>query len=257
MAPGEMFSLHGRVALITGASRGLGFEIAKALARAGARVVINGSNPERAEAAAAALTADGLDAFALAFDVRDEAVAGAALDQLAASEGRLDILVNNVGTRLRAPIDEMTTDAFRELLDIDLVAPFALSTRAAKIMRAGGYGRIIMMASIQGLLGRTGDAAYISAKGGMLALTRALAAEYGPDGITCNALVPGSFATETNQEMANSDAGRKLAQRRAFLRRWGEPHEVAGAAVFLASEAASYVTGASIVVDGGWSASSL
>jgi gluconate 5-dehydrogenase len=148
-----------------------------------------------------------------------------------------------------------TSTAFRELLDIDLVAPFALSTHAAQVMREGEYGRIIMMASIQGLLGRAGDAAYISAKGGMIALTRALAAEYGPNGVTCNAILPGSFATETNLEIASSDAGRKGARRRAFLRRWGQPHEVAGAAVVLASEAASYVTGASIVVDGGWSVS--
>ncbi|MDB5446648.1 MAG: idnO [Phenylobacterium sp.] len=252
--PTQPFSLAGRTAVVTGASRGLGFEMAMALARAGARVFVNGSHAGRAEAASARIVEEGFQAEPLVFDVTDEAAARAALSHAAAASGRLDILVNNVGMRLRQPLEAIDAAGLREMLDVDLVAPFLLSKHAAELMKASGYGRIIMISSVQGMFGRRGDAAYITAKGGMIAMARALAAEYGFFGVTCNTIAPGSFATETNADIVATPEGQALVKRRSFLRRYGEPHEIAGAAVFLASEAASYVTGALIPVDGGWSA---
>jgi len=247
------FSLAGRTAVVTGASRGLGFEIARALAAAGAQVFVN-SRAEGAAAAAERIVREGGQAQPLAFDVAEEAAGRAALEQAAKAAGRLDILVNNVGMRLRRRIDEIDAPALREMLDVDLVAPFLLSKAAAELMKPNGSGRLIMISSVQGLLARRGDAAYITAKGGMIAMARALAAEYGAFGVTCNTIAPGSFATETNAEIVATPEGQALARRRTFLRRYGEPHEIAGAAVFLASDAAAYITGAMIPVDGGWSA---
>lgn len=250
----DIFSLQGRVALITGASRGLGFEMAKALARAGAHVVINGSNAERAEAAAQAIGTEGGSASAACFDVGDHQTGEKQLRAIVAKQGRLDVLINNVGLRLRQPLQDISTEAFKRLLDVDLVAPFALSRAAAEHMRAGGYGRIINISSTQALQGRKGDAAYITAKGGLISLSRALAAEFGADGITCNAILPGSFETETNLPFTQTEQARSLVSKRTFLKRFGRPHEIGGAAVFLASEAGSYVSGAALLVDGGWTA---
>ncbi|NBB16504.1 SDR family oxidoreductase [Caulobacter sp. SLTY] len=244
------FDLTGKVALVTGAARGLGLEMARSLGQAGATVFLNGRAADRLAPALEVLKTEGIDARASVFDVADEPAAAAAI----AGFERLDILVNNVGLRLRAPLHEVTTDAFRTMLDVDLVAAFALSKLAAEIMKRHGYGRIIMVSSTQGIAGRKGDVAYITAKGGMIALTRALAAEYGADGLTCNAIAPGGFATETNAHLMTSDASLKIARRRAMLQRYGRPEEIGGAAVYLASPAASYVTGSVLVVDGGWTA---
>jgi len=248
------FSLDGRTAVVTGASRGLGLEMARALAHAGARVFVNGSHEGRAAAAAKQIADEGLAAEPLVFDVADEAAGRAALAKAASATGRLDILINNVGMRLRQPIEAIDSAALRGMLDVDLVAPFLLSKHAAELMKPAGFGRLIMISSVQGMFGRRGDAAYITAKGGMIAMARAIAAEYGYFGITCNVIAPGSFATETNAALVARPEGQELVKRRTFLRRYGEPHEIAGAAVFLASEAASYVTGAVLPIDGGWSA---
>jgi len=244
------FDLSGRVALVTGAARGLGLEMARSLGQAGAIVFLNGRDSDRLAPAIDRLQAEGIDARPSVFDVADEPAASAAL----AGFDRLDILVNNVGMRLRARLDEVTTDAFRTMLDVDLVAAFALSKLAAEIMKRHGYGRLIMVSSTQGIAGRKGDVAYITAKGGMIALTRALAAEYGAEGITCNTIAPGGFHTETNAHLMTSEASLKIARRRAMLQRYGRPEEIGGAAVYLASTAASYVTASTLVVDGGWTA---
>lgn len=248
-----MFDLHGKVALVTGSSQGLGFEIARGLAVCGATVLVNGRNAGRIQEAAQALVDEGLSALPMPFDVADRAVADAATRDIMNRHQRLDILVNNVGQRMRRSIDKIGGNEMRSILDIDLIAAFELAKQAAEAMRRGGYGRIIMISSIQGLLGRAGDIAYITAKGGMIALTRALAAEYGPDGITCNCIAPGSFITPSNAALELPEA-QALAHRRTFLGRFGRPEEIAGAAVFLASGSASYVTGAVLTVDGGWSA---
>ncbi len=248
------FSLKDRVALVTGAGRGLGFEIARALAGAGAHVVVNGRDAARLDAAVKKIALDGGSASAAAFDVRDTNKSAAAIAEIGRTHGRLDILVSNVGIRNRKPIFDFSVDEVRALIDADLVAAFVIAREAARQMIARRYGRIINVTSIAGPLARPGDAAYIAAKGGLAALTRAMAAEFGPHNVTVNAIAPGFFATETNAAMtADPDLNARFATR-VPLGRWGEPEEIAGAAVFLASDAASYVSGHVLTVDGGVSA---
>lgn len=248
------FSLKDKVALVTGAGRGLGLEIAKALAGAGAHVYVNGRDAGRLAAPVAAIAAEGNSAEALAFDVASESAVVDAFAGIARAHGRLDILVNNVGLRNRKAAMELTLDEVRTLIDADLVSAFLTAREAAKLMITRKWGRIINVTSIAGPLARNGDPAYAAAKAGLAGLTRALAADFGPHEITVNGIAPGFFATETNAAIAaDKDLGATYS-RRTMLGRWGRPEEISGAAVFLASEAASFVTGHILTVDGGTSA---
>jgi len=249
MTAQDLFALRGRVALVTGASRGLGLNMAAALAEAGATVYINGRNPQRLTQAVGALARAGITVKPIVFDVNQAGAARDAFLSIVEAESRFDILVSNAGPRLRRPIAEIDEVAFRSLIDSHLVAAFTLSTIAAEWMKPRGWGRIILISSASALRGRSGDAAYIAAKGGLCALSRALASEFGAYGITCNAIVPGRFETEVNLVSASKAPTPPLP--RGPLGRFGDPWEIAGACLFLASPASSFVTGIELPVDGG------
>ncbi|WP_066651229.1 SDR family oxidoreductase [Sphingomonas sp. CCH10-B3] len=243
------FDLSSRVALVTGAGRGLGFEIARALALAGARVVLNGRDEARLADAVARI---GGDAVVRAFDITDAAAVDAHVAAIAAQHGSIDILVNNVGQRDRRALSDFAVAEVRALTEANLIAPLMLARAVAPGMIERGRGRIINITSIAGPISNSGDPVYTMTKGGLAALTRALAADLGPHGVTVNGIAPGFFATEANAAMV-ADAGiADWLGRRTSLKRWGRPEEVAGAAVFLASDAASYITGEIITVDGGY-----
>lgn len=239
-------SLEGRIALVTGAARGLGFAIAQRLVRAGASVWLNGR--DRAALGDAADRIGG-DARVLAFDIGDDYATAAAFETLA--EDGLDILVNNVGQRDRRSLAQLRREDMAAMLATNLVAPFDLARRAVPLMEARGYGRIVNITSIAAEIAR-GDILYTASKGGLAALTRAFAAELGGTGITVNAVAPGYFATEANEEMSTDPGIAQHLERRTSLGRWGDPDEIGGAVAFLASPEASYITGHTLAVDGGY-----
>jgi gluconate 5-dehydrogenase len=248
----DQFRLNGRTALITGSGRGLGWEIAQALSQAGAKVLLHGRSAERLAPRLAELKGAGFAADALAFEMADRL----AMSQGMGRAGPIDILVHNVGERDRRQFADIEPEDFARLVDVDLVAAHALVKLVVPGMIERGWGRLILVTSIVADLAVPGAASYAAAKGGLSALARALSAELGSKGITCNALSPGFFGTETNAQIMASPAGEGLRER-CPAKRWAEPWEIAGAALFLASPAASYVNGHTLTVDGGVSATFL
>jgi gluconate 5-dehydrogenase len=246
----DMFSLKGRVALVTGASRGLGFAMAKALKDNGATVVVNARDLSSLGEAAGRINAE-----PLAFDVGDGEAARAALQAIVKRHGKLDILVNNAGIQHRQSLTEWADEDFDRVISVNLTSCFRLARDAAKLMLPNKFGRIINTGSVAAILGRPTIHAYVAAKAGLHGLTRSMAAELGRHGITINALAPGYFATELNTALLEDKAFTAWVETRTPAGRWAKPEELGGAVVFLASDAAAYVNGHVLAVDGGLSTS--
>jgi gluconate 5-dehydrogenase len=244
----ERFSLAGRVALVTGATRGLGLEIARGMAAAGALVGINGRDAQRVDEIAKSIP----NGFGAAFDITDPRGATDAIDGIVARHGRLDCLVNNAAIRDRRPLRDISADDFRHVIETNLVAQYELSRAAVRHMAERGQGRLLFISSMVGPQSFRGDPAYVASKGGLEALMRALAVELGGKGIAANAIAPGFFLTERNAPFFGEPHIAELA-RRIPLGRFGRPDEIVGAAIFLASDAGSYITGQVLTVDAGLS----
>jgi len=244
----ERFSLSGRITLVTGATRGLGLEIARGMAAAGAVVGINGRDAERAREIARSIP----NAFPAPFDITDMSAGAAAMGAIVARHGRLDCLVNNAAARDRRALEDIAAEDFRRLIETNLVAQYELSRVAARHMAARGQGRLVFVSSMVGPRSFQGDPAYTASKGGLEALMRALAVELGPKGIAANAIAPGFFLTDGNAPFFSQPRVVELG-RRIPLQRFGRPDELVGAAIFLASDAASYITGQVLTVDAGLS----
>ena len=247
------FDLTGRRALVTGGGSGLGLAIARGLAEAGARVVINGRHRDRLETAAAELAREDCRIEVAPFDVTQAAAAAAAIAALE-REAPIDILVNNAAVNKRGPLDSFSDDDWRALMAANLDGPFFVARAVIPGMKARRRGKIINLCSLASDIGRPNNVPYATSKGGMRIFTRALAVELAPHNIQVNGIAPGFFRTEMNAPLVADAEFSAWVARRTPAGRWGEPVEIAGAAVFLASSAADYVTGHLLAVDGGFGA---
>lgn len=249
------FDLTGKTAIVTGGSKGLGFAMASGLASAGAKVLLTSRNLDEAQAAADEIARDyGVRAIAFSGDVTspevNEAMVQAAIDEF----GRVDILIANAGINIRGPIDELSAEEFRQVMDVNVNGVWLSCRAAIPHMKKANYGRIILLASTLGLVGLENRTPYASSKGAVVQMNRALGLELAKTGITCNAICPGPFLTPMNVPIAEDEQTKKFIVGAVAMERWGQMNEIQGAAIFLASDAASYMTGSTVTVDGGWTA---
>lgn len=249
----DLFNISGKVALVTGATHGLGMAVATALAEAGATLVINGHTEEKMANALKEYEAKGIKAHGYLFDVTDEKAVSEALSRIEAEVGPVDILVNNAGMIKRIPATEMTLEEWNTVIDVDLTAPFIMSKAVAKGMIARGKGgKIINMCSMMSEVGRDTVSAYAAAKGGLKMLTRNLATEWARHNIQVNGIGPGYFATaQTAPIRVDGHPFNEFIIKRTPAMRWGDPEDLAGVSVFLASRASDFVNGQIVYVDGG------
>jgi len=251
--PSRWFDLSGRVALVTGGSRGLGFAIARGLAAAGAKVVVNGRNEAALVDATARLARDGYAVDGAPFDVTDARAIREGVAAIAKRTGPVDILVNNAGIQRRHRLVDFPQHDWDDIIATNLTAPHLVSQAVLPAMMERRRGKIIHIASLMAEFARPTVVPYIAAKGGVRQLTRGMAVELAPHGIQVNAIAPGYFATEMNRALLDDAKFDAWVKTRTPAGRWGQPDEIAGLAVFLASSAADYVTGQMILIDGGMS----
>ena len=251
------FRLDGKVALVTGASYGIGYAIAKGLSEAGAKIVFNDINEELVNKGLEAYKADGIDAKGYVCDVTDEDAVNALIAKIETEVGVVDILVNNAGIIKRIPMIEMSAADFRKVIDVDLNAPFIMAKAVIPSMIKKGHGKIINICSMMSELGRETVSAYAAAKGGLKMLTKNIASEYGEFNIQCNAIGPGYIATPQTAPLREVQPDGSKHPFDSFIlaktpaNRWGDPEDLAGPAVFLASDASNFVNGHILYVDGG------
>ncbi|MBI3923830.1 MAG: SDR family oxidoreductase [Armatimonadetes bacterium] len=251
----DLFRLDGRVALVTGGSTGLGRSIALGLAQAGATTILCARHFDSCEEAAADIASQtGRQSFAVAADVTREEDVARLMETAMEKCGQVDVLVNNAGVNIRHPIEEFSLEEWRTVVDVNLTGTWLCCRAAAPIMKRQGKGSVINMGSALSGIGLADRSPYCSAKTAVLGLTRTLALEWAASGVRCNAICPGPFLTEMNRPLLEQPEKAQALVRQTALNRWAEMHEIRGAALFLASDASSYVTGASLFVDGGWTA---
>jgi len=249
----QLFSLENQIVLITGSSRGLGWSMAQAVAEAGATVLLHGRDENLLKERQQYLQELGQQAEYYLFDVTNDEEVLAAFGKIREQYGRLDGLINNAGIQHRRPLTEFELEDFDRVVNTNLRASWLLSREAACLMQAQGSGSIVNIASIMGPQARKTISAYTASKAGVVGLTKALAVELGSKGIRCNGIAPGYFATEMATDLVNDSEFTAFVSGRTPMQRWGNPDELGGAAVFLLSNAASYVNGIVIFVDGGMS----
>ena len=243
----RLFDLTGKRALITGSSQGIGLALAKGLAEAGAQVVLNGRDLAKLTAAAAQIAG----AQVLAFDATDHAAVRAAVDGFESATGPIDILVNNAGMQHRGPLEDFPPEAFEKLLQTNIASVFHVGQAVGRHMIARGRGKIINIASVQSALARPGIAPYTATKGAVANLTKGMATDWARHGLQCNAIAPGYFVTPLNKALVDDPAFTSWLEKRTPAGRWGQVDELQGACIFLASDAASFVNGHVLYVDGG------
>jgi gluconate 5-dehydrogenase len=247
----NLFDLTGKLALITGSGRGIGFTLARGLAQAGSTIVLNDIDQERLEASVAIFKKEGFTSYGALFDVREEKMIEENVGYIEKEIGKIDILVNNAGIQIRAPLEEFKIDDWRSLIDINLTGAFFVSKTVVQGMIQRKAGKIINICSIQSELARPTIAPYTASKGGLRNLTRGMATDWGKYNIQVNGIAPGYFKTEMTKALYEDPKFDAWLCSRVPANRWGDPAELVGAAIFLASKASDYINGHLIYVDGG------
>ncbi|MGI6739533.1 MAG: SDR family oxidoreductase [Christensenellales bacterium] len=251
----SLFSVAGKIVFVTGSGRGIGLAIAKGYIAAGAKVVLNNTRSDVLEELVAHLRSQGGDVYGYSFDVSNEQEVLRYIDKIEQEVGPIDVLFNNAGIQRRAPLDQMTLNEWQDVLNVNLTSAFLVGQAVAKKMIPRGTGKIINVLSLNAELARTNIANYAASKGGLKMLTKAMATEWGPHGITANGLGPGYISTDMTRVLEQDPAFDSWVKSEVPLARWGKPEDLVGTAIFLGSPASDYINGFTVYVDGGWQAS--